>query len=90
MHKWGRRLAIYMVVPLGLLSNAVNYPQHQNAAITTSSLMGVTCVTAAATVKRLAPYRNPLNIAGCVLMLGASYCGWQTEQECGTGCCSHH
>ena len=88
MHKVARRLAIYCVVPLGLVSNAVGYPMHQSATVTASSLAGVSCVTAAATVAHFAPQRNVLNIVGCGLMLGASYRGRQIEQEQGMGCCS--
>jgi hypothetical protein len=87
MHNVSRRLAIYVVVPLGLISNAVGYPQHQSIAVTASSLTGVSCVTAAATLKSVAPHRNVLNVVGCILMLGASYRGRQIEQE--NGGCAH-
>ena len=88
MHGVARKLAIYFVVPLGLISNAVGYYNHGNAAVTSSSLLGVSCVTAAATVKQVAPHRNIFNGVGCVLMLGASYRGRKLEQELGKGCCS--
>ena len=88
MHGVARKLALYFVVPLGLTSNAVGYSNHGNLGVTSGSLLGVSCVTAAATIKRVAPHRNVLNGLGCVLMLGASYRGRQLEQELGSGCCS--
>ena len=88
MHGVARKLAVYVVVPLGLVSNAVGYATHESVAVTGSSLFGVACVTAAATVKRVAAQRNVLNGLGCCLMLGASYRGRQMEQELGSGCCS--
>lgn len=51
MHSVGRKLALYFVVPLGLISNAVGYSNHGSAAVTSTSLLGVSCVTAAATVR---------------------------------------
>jgi hypothetical protein len=51
MHGVGRKLALYFVVPLGLISNAVGYSNHGSAAVTSTSLLGVSCVTAAATVR---------------------------------------
>jgi hypothetical protein len=88
MHSFARKLAIYFVVPLGLVANVVGYNNHGSIAITSSSLLGVSCVTAAATVKQVAPHRNIFNGVGCLLMLGASYRGRQLEQELGCGCCS--
>ena len=78
---FARRMALYFVVPLGLTANAVGYSNHRNLAVTSTSLLGVSCVTAAATVKRLAPRRNWLNAFGCVLMLASSYKGRQLERE---------
>lgn len=93
MHSVARKVALYFVVPLGLLANAVSYPQHQSVPTTSASLLGVTCVTAAAVATRLAPHRNVLNGVGCVLMLGASYHQRQLEQEVAAetgvpGCCA--
>ena len=85
MHKVGRRLAYYFVIPLGLLSNAVGYPQHQNLAVTGSSLTGIAAVTAA-TSAAAAPYRLYLNLSGCALMLGSSYFGNRLAAEAGRGC----
>lgn len=87
MHRVARKLAIYVVVPLGLLSNGVGYSQHQNVAVTSTSLLGISCVTAAATLKQLAPRRNILSLVGCGLMFGASYRGHQLEHDAGG--CSH-
>jgi len=92
MHKFGRRLAYYFVIPCGLLSNAVGYPQHQSLAVTGTSLSGVAAMTVAATWgKAVAPYRVYLNLAGCAMMLGSSYVGNQMAREagrgCSTGCC---
>ena len=78
---FARRMALYFVVPLGLAANAVGYSNHRNLAVTSTSLLGVSCVTAAATVKRLAPRRNWLNAFGCVLMLASSYKGRQLERQ---------
>ena len=33
MHAFGRKVAYYFVVPLGLVSNAINFPQHQVATL---------------------------------------------------------
>jgi hypothetical protein len=98
---FARRIALYFVVPLGLTANAVGYSNHGNAAVASSSLLGVSCVTAAAVVKRLAPRRNLLNAIGCVLMLASSYKGRELERsslnqgqnskggsaQCGSQCC---
>ena len=35
--RFARRLALYFVVPFGLISNAVAYPQHQSPAVTTAA-----------------------------------------------------
>ena len=78
---FARRMAMYFVVPLGLLANAVSHKNHGNAAVTASSLLGVAFVTAAAMVKRLAPRRNLLNAIGTMLMLAASYKGRELEQR---------
>lgn len=92
-----RKIALYGVLPLGLTANAVSYSNHGNVAVTCGSLLGVSCVTAAATVKQLAPRRNLLSAAGCVMMLAATYKGRELEQvqaaksgsQCGscTNCC---
>jgi hypothetical protein len=87
-----RKIALYFVVPLGLTANAVGYSNHGNVAVTSGSLLGVSCVTAAATIKRLAPRRNLLNVAGCAMMLAATYKGRELErsqaEEHGSQCCS--
>lgn len=75
-----RKIALYFVVPLGLTANAVGYSKHGDVAVTSGSLLGVSCVTAAATIKRLAPRRNLLNIAGCAMMLAATYQGRELER----------
>jgi len=92
MNKFGKRVAYYLVIPCGVLSNAVGYPQHQSAAVTGVSLTGVSCMTAAVTWKACAPYRLPINLAGCAMMLGSSYYGNQIAQKAGRGChecCDH-
>ena len=88
MHKFGRRLAYYFVIPCGLISNAVSYPQHQSAPTTATSLTGVAVMTAAATWNAVAPYRTPLNLAGCAMMLGSNYYGTKLAREAGRDCCS--
>merc|ERR1719464_1401809 len=77
MHALSRKLALYFVVPCGLLSNAVGYPQHQSVAVTAISLLAVAAMTAAAAgpAHLVAPYRLCLNLSGCTMMLGSSYYG---------------
>ena len=53
MHAVGRKIAFYFVVPCGLLSNAIGYPQHQSLAVTGASLTGVSLMTAAAALRAL-------------------------------------
>jgi hypothetical protein len=87
MHAVGRKLAYYFVIPCGLLTNAVGYPQHQSVPVTATSLSGVAVMTlAAAGPSRLAPYRLYLNLSGCAMMLGSSYYANQLARESGRGC----
>ena len=86
MHKFARRLAFYFVIPCGLLSNAVGYPQHQSLTVTATSLSGVSLMTTAAAWAKVAPYRLYLNLSGCALMLGSSYYGNKLARESGRGC----
>lgn len=86
MHSFAKKLAYYFVIPFGLLSNCVGYPQHKNEAVCAASLSGISMVTAAAAWKPVAAYRNYLNISGCCLMLGSQYYGNQLAQAAGTGC----
>ena len=72
---------MYFVLPLGLLANGVGYSKHGNVAVALSSLLGMACVAAAVTVKRLVSRRNWINAIGCVLMLAASYRGRQLESK---------
>ena len=67
-------------MPLGVVSNAVGYSKHSNAAVTGSSVLGISCVTAASTVKRLTPHRTLLGGVGCAIMLAASYKGRELER----------
>eukprot|EP00928_Gymnodinium_smaydae_P022918 TRINITY_DN19105_c0_g1_i1.p1 TRINITY_DN19105_c0_g1~~TRINITY_DN19105_c0_g1_i1.p1 ORF type:complete len:217 (-),score=36.35 TRINITY_DN19105_c0_g1_i1:52-702(-) len=93
MHGIARKLAIYFVVPVGLLANAVGYSQHQNPGITATSLSGVTLVTAAAAWPPVAAYRNYFNFGGCGLMLGSQYYANQLAKQAGhdhSHCCGHH
>ena len=89
---FARRMALYFVVPLGLLANALGHSNHGSVAVTSSSLLGVLCVAAAATVKRFVRRRNWLNALGCVLMLAASYKGreleWKQKSKSSSPCCS--
>jgi len=91
MHKFGRKLAYYFVIPLGLISNGVSYPQHQNLAVTATSLTGISAITATATFSAIAPYRVYINPSGCAMMLGSSYYGNLLARENGRGCshCDH-
>ena len=88
MHALGRRLAFYFVVPCGLLSNAVGYPQHQSIPVTATSLTGIATMTAAAAWRPVAAYRTSLNLCGCAMMIGSSYYGNQLAQEAGRDCCA--
>ena len=88
-HSMGRKL-LCVVAPLVLLSSAVGYSKHKSSATTSAALLGLSSMTAAASVKQLAPHRNVLNGIGCVLMLGASYRGRLLEEEIGETCCTTH
>mmetsp|Transcript_110623 Transcript_110623/g.219940 ORF Transcript_110623/g.219940 Transcript_110623/m.219940 type:complete len:145 (+) Transcript_110623:56-490(+) len=87
MHKVGRRIAYYFVLPVGLVGNAAGYTQHKNEALVASSLSGMSCILYGAATAHSATVRNLLNATGCVLMLGSSYRAHQIAEEQGTGCC---
>ena len=90
MHAFGRKLAYYFVIPCGLLSNAVGYPQHQSIAVTATSLSGVATMTAAAAgpARLIGPYRTFMNLSGCAMMLSSSYFGNKIAAAAGRGCSS--
>lgn len=88
MHAFSRKLAIYFVAPFGLLSTAMTYPQHGNAAISGATLGGVASMVLAATYPPVKAYRNYLNLGGCGLMLGGNYQAHVAAEAKGKTSCS--
>ena len=86
MHALGRRMAFYFVVPCGLISNAIGYPQHESPAVTGASLAGISLITAAAAWTAVRPYKLCVNLTGCACMLGSSYVGNRIAMESGRSC----